>query len=98
LGSVSNLSDLAKIGAFLGLDIVFIQRHWRLYLFISGVPSVAAHYRLSPAITGAGIGIISAGFMAGNLIVARSKTEGMLLIALGRWLAVAGPFAALIAI
>ena len=36
--------------------------------------------------------------MAGNLIVARSKTEGMLLIALGRWLAVAGPFAALIAI
>ena len=89
---------LLKSGRFWAWTLCLSSGIGGFYLFISGVPSVAAHYRLSPAITGAGIGIISAGFMAGNLIVARSKTEGMLLIALGRWLAVAGPFAALIAI
>jgi DHA1 family bicyclomycin/chloramphenicol resistance-like MFS transporter len=89
---------LLKSGRFWAWTLCLSSGIGGFYLFISGAPSVAAHFGLSPAITGAGIGIISAGFMAGNLIVARSKTKGMLLIALGRSLAVAGPLAALIVV
>lgn len=89
---------LLKSGVFWAWTLCLSSGIGGFYLFISGAPSVAAHYGLSPAITGAGIGIISAGFMAGNLIVARSKTKGMVLIALGRSLAVVGPLSALIVV
>lgn len=89
---------LLKSGVFWAWTLCLSSGIGGFYLFISGAPSVAAHYGLSPAITGAGIGIISAGFMVGNLIVARSKTKGMVLIALGRSFAVVGPLTALIVV
>lgn len=68
------------------------------YAFITGAPLVAAAwFDLSPALLGLGIGIITAGFMAGNfitgLIAARTKLSSMILA--GRVFASVGPLAAL---
>lgn len=91
-----NYSTLIKSSVFWGWTLCLATGIGGFYLFISGVPGVAHHLGLSPAMTGFGIGIISAGFMLGNFITARNKGSGMRLIVIGRIIAVTGPFIALV--
>lgn len=68
------------------------------YAFLGGAPQVgAAAWGLTPAMVGLGMGSISAGFMAGNIVSARmGGAWGMVrLMSLGRWCATLGPLAAL---
>lgn len=69
------------------------------YTFISGAPLVSKdNFGLSPAMLGAGIGSISAGFMVANYVTARftRRVGSQLLMSIGRGIALVGPVAGMI--
>lgn len=85
---------LLKSRRFWGYSLCIAFSVGGFFTFITGAPLVASEwFDLSPAMLGVGIGIITAGFMAGNFVTGRmaARTGLMPLILWGRSIATVGP-------
>ncbi|MFC3615948.1 multidrug effflux MFS transporter [Lutimaribacter marinistellae] len=92
---LSELPELAASRRFRGYVLCLGFSVGGFYTFITGAPLVAAAwFDLVPAQLGLGIGIITGGFMVGNLVTGRmaTRTDPLNLVLAGRCSAVLGPF------
>ena len=90
--------ELFKARLFWAYCVLLVFSVGGFYVFLGGAPQVgAAAYGLTPAWLGLGMGSISGGFMAGNIVSARmGGAWGIVrLMKLGRWFATLGPLAAM---
>ncbi len=90
--------ELFRAQLFWAYCVLLVFSVGGFFAFLGGAPQVgAAAYGLTPALVGVGMGSISAGFMAGNIVSARKGGAwGIVrLMTLGRWFATLGPLAAL---
>ncbi|WP_170514223.1 multidrug effflux MFS transporter [Ruegeria atlantica] len=91
--------DLFRARRFWGYALCASFSIGGFYSFITGAPLVAAAwFDLSPAMLGLGIGIITGGFMVGNVITGRiaARTPLTTMILIGRIVASTGPLLGLL--
>ena len=90
--------ELVRSGLFWAYCVCLVFSVGGFYAFLGGAPAVAEQvFGLTPAAVGLGMGSISGGFMAGNIVSTRMAPRwgiGRLMIT-GRWVALVGPLGAL---
>lgn len=90
--------ELVRSGLFWAYCVLLVFSVGGFYVFLGGAPQVAAVlYGLTPMQIGIGMGVISGGFMLGNIVSTRMMRRWgiMRLMLAGRWMAVLGPLGAI---
>ncbi|PIE13332.1 MAG: Bcr/CflA family drug resistance efflux transporter [Rhodobacterales bacterium] len=93
--------ELVRSGLFWAYCACLVFSVGGFYAFLGGAPLVGARlYGLGPGALGLGMGMISAGFMVGNIVSSRlmRRRGSLILMIWGRWVATLGPLVAMFAI